>query len=186
MTRISAIGNWNNTSTQKAPLCLNHRGFTFIEITVVIFLIGLIIGLAMPRVRDALLTDDLRRSSRNMIGLLKELRNEAIRENKAYFMHFDLDANRFWIDSASMSEEEQARAREKASSLPEGVRVLDVWFQGKGKTLGGETVIRFSKKGYVPQSVIHLGSEDGRSLTLELNPFLGRVRVWDEYVEYET
>ena len=70
-----------------------------------------VIGLAMPRVRDALLTDDLRRSSRNMIGLLKELRNEAIRENKAYFMHFDLDANRFWIDYATMSEEEQARAK---------------------------------------------------------------------------
>ena len=186
MTRISTIGNSNKRSIRKASCRLNHRGFTFIEITVVIFLIGLIIGLAMPRVRDAFLTDDLRRTSRKMIGLMKELRNEAIRENQAYFMHFDLDGNRFWIDSTSMSEEEQARAREKASSFPEDVRVMDIWFKGKGKTVGGETFIRFSKKGYVPQSAIHLGSEDGRSLTLELSPFLGRVKVLDTYVEYET
>jgi general secretion pathway protein H len=186
MTKISTTGNWNKTLIRKASRRLNHRGFTFIEITVVIFLIGLIIGLAMPRVRDALLTDNLRRTSRKMIGLMKELRNEAIREHKVYFMHFDLDGNRFWIDSTAMNEEEQARAREKASSFPEDVRVLDVWFKGKGKTVGGETFIRFSNKGYVPQSAIHLGSEDGRSLTLELSPFLGRVKVLDSYVEYET
>jgi prepilin-type N-terminal cleavage/methylation domain-containing protein len=186
MTKTSTTGNSNKTGIRKAPHRLNHRGFTFIEITVVIFLIGLIIGLAMPRVRDAFLTDDLRRTCRKMIGLMKELRNEAIRENKAYFMHFDLDGNRFWVDSTSMSEEEQARAREQASSLPEDVRVVDVWFRGKGKTVGGETSIRFSNKGYVPQSAIHLSSEDGRSFTLELSPFLGRVKVLESYVEYES
>ncbi|MGD2126883.1 MAG: prepilin-type N-terminal cleavage/methylation domain-containing protein [Desulfobacteraceae bacterium] len=185
MTKISIIGKWNNRSSEEAPFFLEHRGFTFLEIIVVIFLIGLMIALATPRIRYAVLTDNLKTTTRRIIGMVKELRNEAIREQKEYVVHFDLDSNRFWIDSPSMTEQEQARAREKASPFPEDVRVLDIWYRAKGKRMRGETTIRFNKKGYVQPSVIHLGSEDGRSFTLELSPFLGRVKVIEKYVEYE-
>ena len=69
--------------------------------------------------------------------------------------------------------------------LPAGVRVLDVWFRDKGKEMTGRTAIRFSSKGYIQPSVIHLGSEDGRVFTLVLSPFLGKVKVYEEYIEFE-
>ena len=162
----------------------DQKGYTFLELTVVLLLIGLIVGLATPRIRDTLLTDDLKGSTRTIIGLVKGLREEAIREQKDYALHFDFEANRFWIDSSSMTEEEQARAREKATQLPRSVHVQDIWFRTKGKKMTGETEIRFYKKGYVSHSVIHLGSEDGREMTIELNPFLGRIKVVDRYVEF--
>jgi general secretion pathway protein H len=84
-----------------------------------------------------------------------------------------------------MSEEERVISQEKASSLPSGVSIIDVWLKGKGKKMAGETGIRFTKKGYVQQSAIHLGSEDGRRFTLVLSPFLGRVQVLENYVEFE-
>jgi general secretion pathway protein H len=49
---------------------------------------------------------------------------------------------------------------------------------------GGETVIRFTKKGYVEQSAIHLGADDGRQFTLVLSPFLARVNIVEKYVEF--
>ena len=162
------------------------RGFTLIELTVVVVLIGIMMSLTVPRFQTAILTDDLKATTRKMVGMIKGLGDEAIREQRVYFLHFDLESNRFWIDSTGMTEEERARAAEKAALLPEGIRVLDIWFSSKGKKMNGQTAIRFNKKGYVQPSAIHLGSDDdGREFTLVLSPFLGRVKVYDRYIEFE-
>jgi general secretion pathway protein H len=160
------------------------KGFTLIELVVVVLLIGLTMVLSVPRLRYAMLTDDLRGTVRRMVGTVRTLRNEAIREQKVYALHFDLESNRLWADSADMTDEERIEAHQKAFQLPKGVRVLDVWRSGKGKEVAGEAVIRFTKKGYMEQSVIHLGAEDGRRFTLIFSPFLGRVKVLEEYIEF--
>jgi len=161
------------------------RGYTLIELTVVVVLIGVMISLTVPRIRGAILTDDLKGATRRMTGIIKGLRTEAVREQKDFFLHFDLESNKYWIESEGMTVEERLIANEKASSFPEGVRVLDVWFRGKGKKQHGVAVIRFNKKGYVRQSVIHLSSEDGREFTLVLSPFLRKIKVLENYVEFE-
>ena len=162
-----------------------NKGFTLIELTVVVVLIGIMLTLTVPRFQTAILTDDLKTTTRKMVGMIKGLRDEAIREQRVYFLHFDLESNRFWIDSTGMTEEERARAAEKAQTLPESVQVLDIWSRSKGKKMTGQTAIRFSKKGYVQPSAIHLGADDGREFTLVLSPFLGRVEVYDRYIEFE-
>lgn len=161
------------------------KGFTFIELTVVLVLIGLMFAITMPRFRNAILADTLKSTTRKMVGKIRSLRNEAISEHKAYILVFDLESNRYWVESDDMTLEERAHAREDALAFPEGVRVLDVWFKGKGKEMAGETTIKFTRQGYIQQSVIHLGSEDGRKFTLVLSPFLGRIRVLEEYIEFE-
>ena len=163
---------------------LGKKGFTFIELTVVIVLIGLTLAIAVPRFRFAMLTDELRGTVRRMVGTVRTLRHEAIREQKIYVLHFDLESNRLWTDSADMTDGERVEARERAFHLPRGVRVLDVWRKGHGKDVSGEAAIRFTKKGYVEQSVIHLGAEDGRQFTLVLSPFLGSIKVVEEYIEF--
>lgn len=161
------------------------KGYTLIELTVVVVLIGLMLTLTIPRFQSAILTDDLKSMTRKMIGMMKGLRDEAVREHKDYLLHLDLESNRFWIDTTDMTEEERARAAKLATPFPERVRVLDVWFRGKGKTMSGQTTIRFNKKGYAQPSVIHLGSEDGREFTLVLSPFLAKVEIYEKYIEFE-
>ena len=115
---------------------------------------------------------------------VRTLRNEAVREQKIYALHFDLESNRFWIESADMTDEERTDAYQKAFQLPKGIRILDVWRKGKGKEAAGEAAIRFTKEGYIEQSVVHLGAADGRQFTLIFSPFLGKVEVLDKYVEF--
>jgi Tfp pilus assembly protein FimT len=161
------------------------KGYTFIELTVVVLLIGLMMALTLPRFRYAILADNLRTATRRLVGTIKTIRSDAVREQQDYILRFDLESNRFWLESSAMTEEERLLSQEKASLLPRGVRVVDIWFKGKGKKMAGLTGIRFNKKGYVQPSIIHLGSEDGRRFTLVLNPFFGKVRVLEDYVEFE-
>lgn len=163
----------------------DSKGYTFVELTVVIVLIGLMLAIAFPRFRSALLTDNLKGSARRMIGMIRSLRDDAMRNQKVYDLRFDLDANRFWIDSPDMTEEEKMSVREKASPFPSDVHILDVWFREEGKKVAGDVGIRFNKKGYVQPSVIHMGSDDGRKFTLILSPFLRRIEVLEDYVEFE-
>ncbi|NVM21204.1 MAG: prepilin-type N-terminal cleavage/methylation domain-containing protein [Desulfobacterales bacterium] len=162
------------------------KGYTLIELTVVVFLIGIMLALSVPRFRYGLFSDTLKVATRRMIGTVKSLRNKAVQDQKAYRLHFDLESERLWIEWNQMTNEEQAVARGKASGLRGGIRILDVCRTGKGKSDVGETAIHFTKKGYVEQAVIHLGSDDGRAHTIELSPFLGTIKTYDKYVEIET
>jgi type II secretion system protein H len=162
-----------------------RNGYTLIELIVVIVIIGLVMTLMVPQFREAVLTDNLKSTVRKMVGLLKTIREDAIRDQRPYDLRFDLESNRFWVDSPKMSEEERALAHEQASSFPSDVRILDVWTVSDGKKTAGETRIRFTSKGYVQQSAIHLGSDDDRLFTLVLSPFQGTVEVLEEYVDFQ-
>jgi general secretion pathway protein H len=184
LIRISIIGNWSSLQSGEVKH-YTVKGFTLIEVMVILIFIGIVLMLTIPRVQTGIVTDDLKASTRKMIGLIRGLKDEAVRDHKTCFLHFDLESDRYWIDSTVMNEEERARAAENAFHLPSGVHVLDVWFRDKGKQMVGQTVIRFSEKGYIQPSVIHLGSEDDRVFTLELSPFLGKVKIYEEYIEFE-
>ena len=69
--------------------------------------------------------------------------------------------------------------------LPESVRVVDVASVSAGKKNAGTATIRFSTKGYVDKTLIHLRDDDGRDMTLILSPFLAVTRVVDSYVDID-
>lgn len=149
-----------------------------------IALLGIMAALAIPRFHSVLLEDDLEAGVRRLAGTAKMLRNEAIRERTAYRLHMDLDSDRFWVDSEAMGQDERRRRRDEAVGMPEGVRFLDVRKHGTDKEIAGETAIVFDRKGYVQPSLIHVGSEDGRTYTVALTPFLPRVGIVEGYATF--
>jgi general secretion pathway protein H len=148
------------------------------------FLIGLTVALTVPRFRYAMLTDDLRATVRKMVGKIRDLRTNAIGEQKAYKLRFDLESNRYWGESEDITDEDRNLADQKGTQLPKGVRILDVWTKARGKAVEGSPAIYFTKKGYFEPSAIHIAAEDGREFTLVLRPFLGKVKVLEKYVEF--
>ncbi len=162
-----------------------HKGFTLIELVVVMSLIITMLGLTMPKIRSRLLSDGLKRTALRMVGLASNLREEAVREQRIYALQLDMARQQYWIGFAAMTEEEQALARENAEKLPRDVQILDVWFKEGGKVTEGETAILFFKKGYVQPSAIHLGADDGRRMTLVLSPFMGNIKVMERYVDFD-
>ena len=168
----------------RPSLIRKSKGYTLIELTLVIFLIGLTLALTAPKFASSFLSDNLKRTVRRLVGDVRSLRNDAVREHKVYRLHLDLASNRVWWDSADMTDERLGEARDQALELPPGVRIMDVWRRNAGKETSGEATIHFSTKGYIEPSAIHLEADDGRRITLILRPFLGRVKVVDKYVEF--
>lgn len=172
---------------QRRHMKAKDAAYTLIELTVVIFLIGLMLALTMPRIQDAFLSDNVKTATRRMIGTVRTLRDRAVREKKNFKLYLDMESNRYWIESDSMTEEERSEARKKASDLPGDIRIMDVFRREKGKKSVGDAVIHFTKKGYMEAAVIHLGSRSNRdrASTIVLNPFLGVVKTFDKYVNAE-
>ncbi|MBW1852327.1 MAG: prepilin-type N-terminal cleavage/methylation domain-containing protein [Deltaproteobacteria bacterium] len=79
------------------------KGYTLIELIVVIVLLGMIFTLTAPKFRDAILTDNLKSTTRKLVGKIKALRNKTIQNHEAQILRFDLESNMYWVESADMS-----------------------------------------------------------------------------------
>ncbi|MEA1935501.1 MAG: prepilin-type N-terminal cleavage/methylation domain-containing protein [Thermodesulfobacteriota bacterium] len=162
---------------------LNDNGFTLIELTVVVFLIGLMLLITVPRVRDAMLTDGLKSTVNYLTNTARELRSDAVRNQANYVLHLDLDNHMIWTYRAEMTPEARKEMKDKSYRLPEEVTIQDIYCYGKDKITDGEATVTFFKKGYVQPAVLHLAMKD-RYFTLIFNPFLSTVETLDRYIDY--
>jgi prepilin-type N-terminal cleavage/methylation domain-containing protein len=159
---------------------MTERGYTLIEVAVVVVLIGLMLGLAVPKVHDALSGDLLKSATRKLIGTSRELRSDAVRNQINYELHIDLDLQSLWICRSDTTAEKRAEIKGWAQQVPDGVQIKDAYIYGGDKKTQGETVIQFFKKGYMQPAVIHLAYA-GKDMTLVFDPFVSAVKTYDEY-----
>lgn len=162
-----------------------ERGFSLIELIVVVVIIGLTMAITMPRFHYSLLSDHLKTSTRRVAILITNLSKEAVREHKDYLLFFDLAENRYWTENPGLTQEGRLMARERAFNLPEDVRLLDITKKGEERRITGEVSIVITKKGYLQPATIHLGSDQGRVFTIYLKTFAGKAEILDGYVEVE-
>lgn len=160
-----------------------EKGFTLIELIVVVWIVGLTFFLALPAFQGWLSGDGIRETRRHMAGLSRELRYQAVREYADYVLSVDLTERKISSFRKDDSPEARERARNKAWSLPGGVTIRDLEFRDGGKIVEGEALILFFKNGMVDPSVFHFREKE-RELSLLLEPFLGELRVFDRYVSY--
>jgi general secretion pathway protein H len=163
--------------------CSAAHGYTLIELSVVVLLIGMMLVIAVPRIRESVLSDDLKTVTRRLVGASRELRNEAVREQVDYLLHLDLAHPGFWVYSADTTPEKLAEIRKKATTFPGGVTIEDFCRPDAEKQTEGDAEIRFHRQGYVDPAVLHLKKDD-RVFTVVFQPFLNKVTVYEKYVDY--
>ena len=162
----------------------NCRGFTLIELIVVIMLISLMLFFSLPRLHNNPFLDDSKKSARWLIGKIQALKESAIRDQKQYSLHFDLDSGLIWETNESMSQEDSENAALNSYALPEDVRILDIEYPGEEKITSGQTEITFYKAGYTDKAFVHL-QEGEIYLSFLIEPFLTNVQIIEKYVSFE-
>ncbi|HLA26578.1 MAG TPA: prepilin-type N-terminal cleavage/methylation domain-containing protein [Syntrophales bacterium] len=161
---------------------MKRNGYTLIELALVVFLLGLMLVLAVPRIRETLISDGLKTTVRQLVGAAKELRTDAVREQLDYKLNLDVSNNAFWTSVQDMTTEKLDEQRKKAVHFPEGVRIADVSQMGMDKKSDGEISVKFYRQGNIQPTVIHLVKEQ-RHFTILLSPFLNTIKIYDKYAD---
>lgn len=189
------------------------NGFTFIEIMVVLALLGLFgalaVGYIFPSDAEKLETAGLRLAS-----AIRYAFDESVVQGQYYRLQFNLSAEEgssyqlesreepFYLSPAEQQEEktqdleseEESSAVEfsavdeglfKREKFPDGIKVQDVWLSYLEEPLKeGSAGLYFLPNAWVEPAVIHLSTEDEEKvLRLEINPATGRSKISHGYEE---
>ena len=160
------------------------RGFTLLELMVVISLLSIMLVLTVPRFHSALFLDETKKSARWIIGKIQSLKESAIRDQKQRTLHIDLDTERFWETDESMSTETLESTALNAAPLPDGLKIADIEYPIRGKIDSGQAEITFYKDGHSDKVLIHL--QDGADyISYLIEPFLSDVTRYETYARFE-
>lgn len=159
-----------------------NKGFTLLEIVVVMALIGIFIAISLPRFDIG--GDKADKFSRWFIVKVDSMKKQA-GGMETRILRIDMDGEKIWTVGESMSEEALEAAEEGGYEIPEGVRILDVEFPKKGKISSGIADIHFYKKGYSDKAMVHIEDEDDNLSTFVIEPFLPKIKLVQDYVEFE-
>ena len=161
------------------------RGFTLIELMVVMLLISIVLAITLPKFGGGAFQDPVKKLSRWMINTVKTLRSAAIQQQKTQGLVIDLSNRRMWLVNDAMDEEAmQAAASNKALTLPDAIRYMDVQFPQQERMTTGTTEVRFYPAGYSDQVLIHLETDNDEKVTYLVEPLLPKVKIFDEWIEF--
>jgi type II secretory pathway pseudopilin PulG len=177
------------TPARKRTYPLRRHGseaaFTLVEILVVCLLISIMLAVSVPTLRDIMLTDHLKATTRKIIGTIRELREEAVREQLSFMLYLDMEKKHIWYEREGKSGPEERQASiDRGIQLPASVRILDVWTKSDGRQARGVPGLWISKQGYMDMTVIHM-TDDNATISIMFSPFLGSIKVADGYLDFE-
>ncbi len=177
----TAVQSRMNRAAPIRTNCAWRRGFTLLELAVVMFLMGLIMMIALPYF-GSLKPAQMRSESRRLASRANYLYQEAGAQKVLIRLTFDLDHNGYFVTRLDpfalrpvfMPEGGPAGVR---VLMPVGIRIRDVWVEGIGAVKRGQISTQFYPSGYVDATVLHLADDHGEVFTIAFDPFTGHVSI---------
>jgi prepilin-type N-terminal cleavage/methylation domain-containing protein len=163
------------------------RGFTLIELTIVLLIMGIAASFVIPRLRDAD-SAALTSSAARLATTSRYLYEEAAFRRRPMRLNLDLDKQAYWVtvlnddpDDPQFVVEDSPIARPVA--LPGTVKFADVTLPILGTVHEGLVFAQFLPEGYADPLVVHLTNTRHEFATMAIEPLTGRTRVADAFVE---
>ena len=168
--------------SEGCSLGTNEKGFTLIELMIVIVIIGITLGYVGPRMFSGVFATNMDRAARDITAMIQLARSSAVTQHKTYFIRFDMDNEKismYPMPESAGKEPEMLRERPMA----DGVALRSVKSPYQSEKDRGEVDLKVTAEGVVEQGVIYLEGALGRIYTLVIKPFSGTLKVYDRYVE---
>lgn len=187
----------------------DRRGFSLVEIMVVLAIIGGLLVMITPRLQDK--RSAIQGAVREIATLTREVHNHARLFNSTYRLVIEMnpeEGHTYWIESApgnialmseeqakenaNLSEEERAKLQErtgfsedsrilkKRQSLPRGLFFGGVEYGNRLEAINeGRAYIHFFPQGLTEEAVIHLTDQKTLNWSLALHPITGVCDIFD-------
>jgi prepilin-type N-terminal cleavage/methylation domain-containing protein len=163
---------------------VNRRGFTLIELAVVIVILGVMMALVIPTFGE-LTGANLRRSTRHLTGTIRFLRDEAEAKKAVYRLRFDIRNGHYWAETLTVTSDRTAEFKRVPSAIStEGSLSGNTTFKDvKAAAHPDDPYILFTPDGWVEKTFIHLRDGDGKDYTLIVRPLTGATDLHEGEVE---
>jgi prepilin-type N-terminal cleavage/methylation domain-containing protein len=166
-------------------LYCSNNGFTLIELIVVMALISTVLFFVTPRFQSTALSDSKKIITRWITTTNRVLRVNALKHQRRYAMHIDLDNGTLWTSSDGMTAEETEKQTRKSLQLPDDLKLIDVEYPGREKVTAGRADIFFYKENFSQMAFIHVEKDGYHKMTFQIEPFLPDTGIFEDYVEFE-
>jgi prepilin-type N-terminal cleavage/methylation domain-containing protein len=157
----------------------SEGGFTLLEIVIVVAVIALFVGLAVPRLPD-LAGARIHQNARKVSMVIQLARTRAVSLRRYYRVDVDLDNNGVSVSYFGPEGKYIPDDGVRQFRLPDGV-IADVVNSSEGKVLEGIGWVRISPRGFIEPALIHIQDEQDRIVTVAPSPVSGRVWIQEGY-----
>ena len=171
--------------TPHSALRTRHsKGFTLIELTVIIVILGVMLTLIIPRLGE-LGEANLKRSARHLSGMIRFLKDESQARKDVYRLRFDVQAGHYWAEVMTQTNEKTVEFKRFSSELAsEGSLSGQTTFRDvRVSSHPDDPYIQFTPDGWVEQAFIYLKDGDEKPFTLIVKPLTGDTELREGYVE---
>jgi hypothetical protein len=160
---------------------LNMSGFTLFEMIIVLFLLGGVLALVVPRI---VVGEDLGATGRAFISVLRNLQGIAITGQKPVKLYLDLDEGSYWIMLIEGKEEKLPLDVTWLTrrSLPESIRFTDVSV-GTNKRVSGRMDLLIFPNGRIDPLTVHFKDGNNNILAVAVESVTGAIRTSDERMD---
>ena len=160
-------------------LGVKKKGFTFIELMLVVITVGIILGFSIPLFRRTLINLQLENLTQSIAKLMKYGQERAIVERARYRINFDFDEGKYWLtmesDSLSPTKFQKVGGRfGRIYEVPNGISIE-----------GTENKLTFYPDGRADKLSIYLTNQSQTTYTLTTQKNIWGVRILEGRQESE-
>ncbi len=171
----------NRGTLNKRRIGRSEGGFTLLEIVIVVAVIAIFVGLAVPRLPDVA-GARIHQNARKVSMVLQLARTRAVSLRRYYRVDVDLDNNGVSVSYFGPEGKYIPDDGVRQFRLPDGV-IADVVNSSEGKVLEGTGWVRISPRGFIEPALIHIKDEQDRIVTVAPSPVSGRVWIQEGYTD---
>lgn len=160
---------------------ISSNGFTLLEVILVLFLMGGLLSLVIPRMS---IGDNLSSTARKWAGTLKSLQEMSMTTQKPVRLYVEMEQATYWPVILHGNEEKRPLDPIWATprTLPETVRFTDFRIAGTRQD-SGRVEILFYPNGRIDPAVMHLTDTANDVMGVKIEPVTSLVRVTDQRID---
>ncbi len=160
----------------------SSRGFTLVEMILVLFLLGILLTLVLP---SSGIANHLPSATRSLVAAIRSLQAAAVSAQKPFRFYLDLDQRTYWAVMLDGGEEQTPvdPVLARRETLPEPIRFLAVTAPNRGRVESGIAYVQVLPTGKTEPAAITLADEDRSMLTVKIHAVTGALQISDRAAE---